>query len=166
MRITVLTKQAKRLRCAPETSPPDVAAQPQRVKCFLWHGNVFRALQTVDDLTTDLTAGGDESGKLAKAVREFGGYLAANAPDIPNYGHPQLRGTPTRRRDHLHLVRRIRGQPGQQTHGQKAADAMGSPRRAPTAPDPHPGPQRHPRRPLPALVPRLTHTTDQEPLAA
>jgi len=31
MRITVLTKQAKRLRCAPETSPPDVAAQPQRV---------------------------------------------------------------------------------------------------------------------------------------
>ena len=40
------------------------------MKWFLWHGNVFRALQTVDDLTTDLTAGGDESGKLAKAVRE------------------------------------------------------------------------------------------------
>ena len=129
MRITVLTKQAKRLRCAPETSPPDVAAQPQRVKCFLWHGNVFRALQTVDDLTTDLTAGGDESGKRAKAVREFGGYLAANAHAIPNYGHPQLRGTPTRRRDHLHLVRRIRGQPGhQQTHGQSSRCA-----RAPAA---------------------------------
>jgi len=166
MRITVLTKQAKRLRCAPETSPPDVAAQPQRVKCFLWHGNVFRALQTVDDLTTDLTAGGDESGKLAKAVREFGGYLAANAPAIPNYGHPQLRGTPTRRRDHLHLVRRMRGHQVISKRMVKATDALEPPRRAPTTADPHPRPERHPRRPLPALVPRLTHTTDQEPLAA
>ena len=52
------------------------------------HGNVFRARQTVDDLTTDLTDTDTvvESGKLAKAVREFGGYLAANAAAIPNYG--------------------------------------------------------------------------------
>ena len=85
MRITVLTQQAKGLRCAPETAP-DVAAQLQRVKWFLWHGNVFRARQTVDDLTTDITDVGVESGKLAKAVREFGGYLAANASAIPNYG--------------------------------------------------------------------------------
>jgi hypothetical protein len=52
MRITVLTQQAKGLRCAPETLP-DVAAQLQRVKWFLWHGNVFRARQTVDDLRCD-----------------------------------------------------------------------------------------------------------------
>ena len=91
MRITVLTQLAKGLRAAPETSP-DPAAQLQRVKWFLWHGNVFRALQTVDDLTSDLVDVGGESGKLAKAVREFGGYLAANASAIPNYGERRRAG--------------------------------------------------------------------------
>ena len=85
MRITVLMQLAKGLRCPPETSP-DVAAQLKRVKWFLWHGTVFRARQTVDDLTTDITDVGVESAKLARAVREFGGYLAANACAIPNYG--------------------------------------------------------------------------------
>ena len=32
------------------------------------------------------------SGKLAKAGREFGGYLAANASAIPNYGERRLAG--------------------------------------------------------------------------
>ena len=92
MRITVLTQLAKGLRCPPERSA-NIAQELQRVKWFLWHGNVFRARQTVDDLTTDLTDDvGVESGKLAKAVREFGGYLAANACAIPNYGERRLAG--------------------------------------------------------------------------
>jgi hypothetical protein len=93
MRITVLTQLAKGLRSAPETSA-NIAQELQRVKWFLWHGNVFRARQTVDDLTTDLTDTDTvvESGKLTKAVREFGGYLAANAPAIPNYGERRLAG--------------------------------------------------------------------------
>ena len=103
MRITVLTQLAKGLRCRPEISA-DIAQELQRVKWFLWHGNVFRARQTLDDLTTDPTDVGVESGKPAKAVREFGGYLAANASAIPNYGERRLA-----RRDHLHLVRGIRG---------------------------------------------------------
>ena len=93
MRITVLTQLAQGLRCAPETSA-NIAQELQRVKWFLWHGNVFRARPTVDDLTTDLTDTDTvvESGKLAKAVREFGGYLAANACAIPNYGERRLAG--------------------------------------------------------------------------
>jgi len=91
MRITVLTQLAKGLRVPPEIST-NIAQELQRVKWFLWHGNVFRARQTVDDLTTDITDVGVESGKLAKAVREFGGYLAANAPAIPNYGERRLAG--------------------------------------------------------------------------
>ena len=93
MRITVLTQLAKGLRCSPETSA-NIAQELQRVKWFLWHGNVFRARQTVDDLATDLTDTDTvvESGKLAKAVREFGGYLAANASCIPNYGERRLAG--------------------------------------------------------------------------
>ena len=69
-----------------------LAAELERLKWFLWHGNVFRSLQT-DDITTDLEdedTGGqqdkDRQDKLAKAVREFGGSLAANAAAIPNYG--------------------------------------------------------------------------------
>ncbi|MGZ5401348.1 MAG: ISKra4 family transposase, partial [Nocardioides sp.] len=92
MRITVLMQLAKGLRVPPELSAT-LAAELQRLKWFLWHGNVFRSLQTVDDITTDLEdedTGGqqdkDRHDKLAKAVREFGGYLAANASAIPNYG--------------------------------------------------------------------------------
>jgi len=91
MRITVLTQLAKGLRSAPEI-PSDVAAQLQRVKWFLWHGNIFRARQTIDELNADLADTGGESGKLTKAVREFGGYLAANASAIPNYGERRLAG--------------------------------------------------------------------------
>ena len=160
MRITVLTQQAKRLRCPPQTSP-DVAAQLQRVKWFLWHGNVFRARQSVDDLTTDLTDVGVESGKLAKAVREFGGYLAANAPAIPNDGERRLAGETISTSFVESAVNQVISK-----RMVTAADALEPPRRAPTTADPHPRPERHPRRPLPALVPRLTHTTDQEPLAA
>jgi len=92
MRITVLTQLAKGLRVPPELSAT-LAAELQRLKWFLWHGNVFRSLQTVDDIAADLEdedTGGqqdkDRHDKLAKAVREFGGYLAANASAIPNYG--------------------------------------------------------------------------------
>ena len=91
MRITVLTQLAKGLRSVPEM-PSDVAAQLQRVKWFLWHGNIFRARQTIDELNADLADTGGESGKLTKAVREFGGYLAANASAIPNYGERRLAG--------------------------------------------------------------------------
>jgi hypothetical protein len=94
MRITVLTQLAKGLRCASEM-PVDVVEELQRVKWFLWHGNVVRALHTVDDLTTDLAdidAGRVELDKLAKAMREFGGYLSANACCIPNYAERRLAG--------------------------------------------------------------------------
>ena len=88
----MLTQLAKGLRCQSERSA-NITQELQRLKWFLWHGNVFRAQQTVDDLTTDLTTDvGVESGKLAKAVREFGGYLAANACAIPNYGERRLAG--------------------------------------------------------------------------
>lgn len=66
-----------------------VPHQLERLKWFCWHGNVFRALQLVDDLTFDLevvTDAGPEYTKLHKALCEFRGYIAANASSIPNYG--------------------------------------------------------------------------------
>jgi len=53
---------------------------------FLWHGNVFRALQVVGELEIDLDDAGATQAKLVKAVAEFGGYMRANAGSIPNYG--------------------------------------------------------------------------------
>ena len=61
----------------------------ERIKWYLWHGNVFRALQGLEDLTMDLddlepvTEG---LKKLRKAVHEFLGYITANKAFIPNYG--------------------------------------------------------------------------------
>ncbi|HEX2808348.1 MAG TPA: ISKra4 family transposase, partial [Kineosporiaceae bacterium] len=91
MRLTVLTQLAKGLRAPPPAVTADsVAAQLARLKWFCWHGNVFRALQTVEDLDLDLDldvdGAGPEQRKLCKAVGEFGGYLRANAASIPNYG--------------------------------------------------------------------------------
>jgi hypothetical protein len=93
MRITVMTQLAKGLRSAPGLSA-NVAEQLQELKWLLWHGNVFRARQTVGELTMDLETedAGVGHDKLAKAVREFGGYLAANAAAIPNYGERRRAG--------------------------------------------------------------------------
>jgi len=66
-----------------------VPHQLERLKWFLWHGNVFRALQLTDDLLFDLEAlagAGSEYAKLHQTLEEFGGYIRANAASIPNYG--------------------------------------------------------------------------------
>jgi hypothetical protein len=60
----------------------------ERIKWFLWHGNVFRALETVEDLESDLeaselTAKGE---KLFKKLEEFEVYIINNDRLIPNYG--------------------------------------------------------------------------------
>ena len=66
----------------------DVARQLDRLKWFLWHGNVFRALQTVNDIEWDVEGieASTEKTKLLKAVREFDHYITVNKPFIPNYG--------------------------------------------------------------------------------
>jgi hypothetical protein len=98
MRITVMTNMAKGLRSPPPdpdlpaAPPPDLAAdvggQLESVKWFLWHGNVFRALQIIDELTVDLDVAEPSvsEAKLLKAVGEFDSYIRANAERIPNYG--------------------------------------------------------------------------------
>jgi hypothetical protein len=90
LRVTTMGQMAKGL--APRERVEvnnDVETQLERAKWYLWHGNVFRALQVLDDLVMDLddiepiTEG---LKKLQKAVHEFRGYIAVNKPFIPNYG--------------------------------------------------------------------------------
>jgi hypothetical protein len=95
MWLTVMHQMAKGLRAREE---PDltatVATELERLKWLLWHGNVFRALQVVEDLEVDLDTEhtSPEQRKLLKAVREFGGDLRANAGGIPNYGERYRNG--------------------------------------------------------------------------
>jgi hypothetical protein len=62
---------------------------PERVKWFLWHGNVVRALETIEDIEDELDLlpqDGENRKKLLRAVREFRGYIEGNHNFIPNYG--------------------------------------------------------------------------------
>jgi hypothetical protein len=75
--------------------PPDPAVDSavrageeiQCVKQFLWHGNVLRALQAVDDLAIDLDVDdpGSQQRNLLKALHEFATYIRGNESSIPNY---------------------------------------------------------------------------------
>src|SRR5262245_59290377 len=97
MRLTVLQQTAKGL--APTTSNDEgtyhvrepVRWSLERLKWFLWHGNVYQALQVVQSAAMDLevavvTSGDGTARKLLKAVEEFHTYIENNAGFIPNYG--------------------------------------------------------------------------------
>jgi hypothetical protein len=69
----------------------------ERVKWFLWHGNVFRADEALTDLMFEVDGAIDEDRearrsanlvlkKLARALEEFGTYIDNNASGIVNYG--------------------------------------------------------------------------------
>ena len=97
MRVTVMTQMAKGLLSPGETAGQiDIQDQLDRLKWSLWHGNVYKALLKITYLEMDLEtmAESPEQRKLLKAVREFGGYIAANKPYIPNYGDRYRHGEP------------------------------------------------------------------------
>jgi hypothetical protein len=61
----------------------------ERLKWYLWHGNVYQALQRIESLEWDLEDWEEDSetaAKLLAAVREFGHYIEVNRNAIPNYG--------------------------------------------------------------------------------
>jgi len=90
MRITVLRQQLKELSTvAPDLDLEQLDDELERVKWYLWHGNVFRALQVLEEIQWRLEDVDEEvpaSRKLAKTVVEFHGYITANESFIPNYG--------------------------------------------------------------------------------
>lgn len=90
MRLTVLRQQLKELcTAAPDHELDTLDTRLERVKWFLWHGNVVRALDVIEGVQwrlEDLDEEVPASCKLAKKVAEFSGYISANEPFIPNYG--------------------------------------------------------------------------------
>ena len=100
MRLTVMGQHAQGLpaempaaAAEDDPGPPfrrkEIATLLARIKHYLWHGNVVRALEEIEDLEFDLDSveGLPEPGKkLARAVGELHTYIRLNAPFIPNYG--------------------------------------------------------------------------------
>jgi hypothetical protein len=90
MRITVLRQQLKELiTVAPDHDLEQLDDELERVKWYLWHGNVFRGLQVIEHVQWELEDLDEEvraSRKLARTVAEFHTYITANENFIPNYG--------------------------------------------------------------------------------
>ena len=104
MRITAMKNMAKSLKWQPEllgegdNEEPELSAtaikELERVKWFLWHGNVARALESVEEFE-DLVAASEptqESPKLEKAAEEFHTYIQINADLILNFGERRRSG--------------------------------------------------------------------------
>ena len=103
MRLTVMQQTAKSL---PETTQDEertyevrapVIKELERLKWFLWHGNVYQAFQVMQAVESDLevavvTSENATARKLLKAVEEFHTYIENNANFIPNYGERYRQG--------------------------------------------------------------------------
>jgi hypothetical protein len=101
MWITTLTQTAKGLpQDAGEYLPTlreDTLRELERVKWFLWHGNVYQALLVLGSVESNAESAaieGDHASahKLAKALREFVIYIKNNQSFIPNYGERYRNG--------------------------------------------------------------------------
>jgi hypothetical protein len=103
MRLTVMQQTAKSL---PATTQDEemtyevrapVTKELERLKWFLWHGNVYQAMQVMQTIEGDLevavaTSSDSTARKLLKAVEEFHTYSRNNAGFIPNYGERYRHG--------------------------------------------------------------------------
>ena len=85
MRITVLNQMAKGVPV--QDKGEGFEKELERVKWFLWHGNVYKALQVLEDLEWDIDVEAScEAQKLARTLHEFEHYIRTNRSSIPNYG--------------------------------------------------------------------------------
>src|SRR5260370_34953443 len=67
----------------------DIGKQFERVKWFLWHGNVAGALDTIEEIEDELDLlpkTGESRKKLVKVVREFRCHMRAKHKFISNFG--------------------------------------------------------------------------------
>src|SRR5205085_589705 len=85
MRLTVLHQMAKGVSV--EQKGEQFEEELERVKWFLWHSNVYKALQVLACLELEVDAqASPEARKLARTLHEFDQYIRANQSSIPNYG--------------------------------------------------------------------------------
>ena len=76
---------------------PCVTKDLERIKWYLWNGNVFQAVNELQSLEMDLDAAAFESKnensqKLLKGVEELHTYVERNQEFVPNYGERYRNG--------------------------------------------------------------------------
>ncbi|NJM65715.1 MAG: ISKra4 family transposase [Acaryochloris sp. RU_4_1] len=89
MRITVLGQYLKGVKHHDAEQGEEMSDCLESIKWYLWHGNVFRALQKLETLEMDadcLQMDYLKLSKMAKAIREFRIYIENNQSFITNYG--------------------------------------------------------------------------------
>ncbi|MBL8238649.1 MAG: ISKra4 family transposase [Bryobacterales bacterium] len=93
MRITVMKQMAKGLPIGTGTvggtaNRPKMEEELQLLKWNVWHGNVSRALERIEELQLDLETADESENrpKLQRALREFETYIKNNRAFIPNFG--------------------------------------------------------------------------------
>jgi hypothetical protein len=85
MRLTVLNQIAKGVSV--QHKGEEFEKELERVKWFLWHSNLYKALQVLEGLELDIDAeASPEARKLARTLHEFDHYIRTNQSSIPNYG--------------------------------------------------------------------------------
>jgi hypothetical protein len=98
MRFTVLEQHVKGLTASDALileSKDKALEKLERIKHYLWHGNIYQALCLADlfaaklEAIEDLTPKGQ---KLAQAARELHTYLRLNGNYVPNYGERYRNG--------------------------------------------------------------------------
>ena len=84
MRLTVLNQMAKSV--AAQHKGETFEKELERVKWFLWHSNLYKALQVLEDLELGVDAEvSPEARKLTRTLYEFDHYIRTNQSSIPNY---------------------------------------------------------------------------------
>ena len=89
MRLMVLEQYARGVAHHDETAGANLLADLERIKWLIWHGNRHRAAETISFFLDDVDAlemDYPNLHKFSRAAHEFGGYIAANATSLINYG--------------------------------------------------------------------------------
>jgi hypothetical protein len=95
MKLTVLDQYAKGLVPCDQVLGEKIRQKIERLKWSLWHGNLYKALDKIEDIQSLLYNFEETYPKfkpLLKAVEEFRTYLENNGHLIPNYGERYRNG--------------------------------------------------------------------------
>jgi hypothetical protein len=89
MRLTVLCQYARGVAHHNEAAGQTLLAELERIKWLLWHGNQYRAGETISFFLDDvdgLEVDYPNLSKFARAAQEFSVYITSNTGSLINYG--------------------------------------------------------------------------------
>lgn len=95
MRLTVLVQSAKSAGPVTDSFRLECERRLESVKWYLWHGNTFEALNSLEDLWFELDSTEvewPEKQKLLTRLEEFVTYVTRNQAAIPNFGERWRQG--------------------------------------------------------------------------